>query len=112
MLVEGAMRSASPGWVAMGGAAVFLAAKALKWWAIVTLGTAWTFRVITVPGAPLVSGGPYRVFRHPNYIGVVGELAGVALMTGAALTGPIATIAFCLLMLKRIGIEERAIGGS
>ena len=63
-----------------------------------------------MPGAPLIVHGPYRYLRHPNYVAVIGELAAVALMTGAAKTGPVATIAFCALMLKRIAVEERALG--
>src|SRR5207302_315004 len=77
--------------VLLAGATLFAAAKALKWWAIATLGPAWTFRVIVVPGAPLVASGPYRFVAHPNYIGVVGELVGATLMTGAFISGPIAT---------------------
>src|SRR4051812_34646639 len=71
------------------GAIVFLAGKFLKWWAIVALGPFWTFRVIVVPGAALVSRGPYRYLRHPNYLGVVGELVGVALVAGAPVAGPL-----------------------
>ena len=41
-----------------------------------------------------MTSGPYRVFRHPNYVGVIGELAGVALMSGALVTGPLATLGF------------------
>ena len=52
-----------------------------------SLGPFWTFRVIVVPGAALVSRGPYRWLRHPNYVGVLGELAGVAAITGAPLSG-------------------------
>jgi methyltransferase len=88
---------------------VFASAKALKWWAILTLGRFWTFRVIVVPGAPLVTSGPYRLLRHPNYVGVIGELVGAASMTGALATGPVATLAFGLLILKRIEIEQRAL---
>lgn len=95
----------------MAGLAVFLLGKALKWWAILTLGPSWTFRVIVVPGAPLSAGGPYRFMRHPNYVGVLGELIGAALMTGAWVTGPIVTVGFGLLMLQRIRIEERALSG-
>ena len=62
-----------------------------------------------MPGAPLVASGPYRVLAHPNYVGVIGELAGTALMSGALLSGPIATIGFGLLILKRLKIEERAL---
>jgi methyltransferase len=93
------------------GLVLFLAAKALKWWAITSLGPFWTFKVIVLPGSTLVASGPYRLMRHPNYVAVVGELAAVALMTGAAVAGPVATVGFSLLMLRRIAIEERALDG-
>ena len=90
-------------------AQVFALAKALKWWAILTLGQAWTFRVIVVPNSPLVASGPYRLVNHPNYIAVVGELIGAALMSGAVLAGPAATAFFLVLILKRIAVENRAV---
>src|SRR5262245_41829446 len=68
MLVEGALGGAPRASIAAAGILVFSAAKALKWWAIVSLGPSWTFRVIVVPGAPLVVRGPYRWLRHPNYV--------------------------------------------
>src|SRR5579862_3862310 len=109
MIAEGAWRGAATGMFFRTGLLLFAAAKVLKWSAILALGPAWTFRVITVPRAPLVTAGPYRLFRHPNYVGVIGELAGIGLMSGALISGPIATIGFGLLILKRIAIEERAL---
>jgi methyltransferase len=91
------------------GLTVFAAAKALKWWAILALGPAWTFRVIVVPGGAQVAGGPYAFLRHPNYVAVVLELAGIALASGARITGPLATLAFGALMMRRITVEERAL---
>ena len=109
MIVEGALRGGAPSAVATTGLALFVAAKALKWWAILTLDRSWTFRVIVVPGAPLVEGGPYQVLRHPNDVAVIGELLAVALMTGARLTGPVAVVGFGLLILRRIAVEEKAL---
>jgi methyltransferase len=109
MFVEGALRGAPPPAALAAGLIVFAAAKAIKWWAILSLGPFWTFRVIVVPGSSLVAAGPYRFFRHPNYIGVMGELAGVALMTGALLSGVAGFVTFGGLVLKRITIEERAL---
>ena len=110
MIVEGAIRGTPPAAVFVAGGILFVVAKALKWWAIHALGPCWTFRVIVVPGGVAVASGPYRYMRHPNYLAVVGELIGVALMSSARVTGPIATAAFCLLMLRRIGVENRALG--
>jgi methyltransferase len=112
MIAEGLVRGGPslPVWVA--GALLFACGKAVKWWAILSLGRAWTFRVIVVPGDPLVDRGPYRWLRHPNYVGVIGELAGVALMTGAVATGPVATVIFGLLIRRRIAVEERAIAAA
>jgi methyltransferase len=89
---------------------VFGIAKALKYWAIATLGRRWTFRVLVPPGSTRIVAGPYRWMRHPNYVAVIGELAGAAAMMRAIVAGPIATVGFGALMLARIRIEERALG--
>jgi len=91
------------------GAVILVAGKFLKWWAITTLGPFWTFRVIVVPGTMLVSRGPYRYLHHPNYVGVVGELVGVALLAGAPVAGPLGTLLFVALMTVRVRIENRAL---
>ena len=109
MFAEGFARGVAPTPLTIAGAAIFTAAKALKWWAILSLGPFWTFRVIVVPGAALVARGPYRWLRHPNYAGVLGELAGVAAMAGAPVSGVVATGLFAALLVKRIAVEERAI---
>ena len=96
----------------LAGAAVFVAAKILKSSAIASLGEAWTFRVVVRPGVPLITAGPYKWLRHPNYVAVVGELVGVALMSGARVVGPLGTILFGVLMLKRIRIEDHALSAS
>jgi methyltransferase len=109
MFAEGALRAAPPFLVVLIGAAVFIAAKGLKWWAILSLGPFWTFRVIVVPGVRLVVSGPYRWLRHPNYVGVMGELAGVVLMTGALVSGVAGIVTFGGLVIRRISLEERAL---
>jgi methyltransferase len=110
MLVEGWVRGAPADGGIAAGLAVFAIAKALKWWAIVSLGRFWTFRVIVVPGTTPVTSGPYRFLRHPNYVGVIGELVGIALVANAKVTGPVATIGFALLVAKRAAVENRALG--
>jgi methyltransferase len=89
------------------GIAVFLAGKLLKWWAILTLGRFWSFHVLVLPGVPLITGGPYRLMRHPNYVGLMGEIAGVALMMRAPFTGVGSAVVFGALLVARIRVEER-----
>lgn len=93
------------------GAVVFALAKGIKYWAMATLGGRWTFRVLVPPDASRIATGPYRFMRHPNYLGVMGELAGMALMAAAPLAGSVALIAFAALIAARIRVEERALGG-
>ncbi|MEK1902901.1 MAG: isoprenylcysteine carboxylmethyltransferase family protein, partial [Rhizobium sp.] len=54
---------------------LFMLLQVLRLWVLTTLGERWTTRIIILPGAPLVEGGPYRFFKHPNYMIVIGEIA-------------------------------------
>jgi methyltransferase len=89
---------------------MFAAAKAFKAWAIASLGTRWTYRVFVLPGEQLVMKGPYRWLRHPNYLGVMAELLGFALLAGARWSGIIAVLSFGALLRRRIRSEEDALG--
>jgi methyltransferase len=95
---------------AVSGAVIFASAKALKYWAIHTLGPRWTFRVLVPPHSDRTIAGPYRFLRHPNYVGVVGELGGFALLAGAPYSGLLSMAVFGALLLARIRVEERALG--
>jgi methyltransferase len=108
--LEGAIAGPPSHNVLAAGLALFGASKALKVWAISSLGVRWTFRVLVLPGTPLVRRGPYAFLRHPNYIAVIGELVSVALIVWAPFTGVAAVIAFGALILRRIAVEDRALG--
>lgn len=109
MIVEGVVRGARPDvwWTA--GLAVFAAAKALKYWAIISLGTRWTFRVLVPLRSTRTARGPYRWLAHPNYVAVAGELIGVALAMHAAVAGPLGIAGFGWLMMRRIRVEDIAL---
>ena len=110
MGIEGALTGPAPRDILMVGLALFGLAKALKVWAISSLGSKWSYRVLVVPGEPLVTTGPYRFISHPNYLAVVGEIVSVAAIVWAPITGMLATIGFGWLMIARIRIEDRALG--
>lgn len=108
MAIEGVTTGVQPDAVTFAGVALMFLAKALKFWAIASLGTRWTYRVLVIPALPLVTAGPYQWMRHPNYVAVVGELIAMALMTHARVTGPLGTLLFGWLLWRRITAEERA----
>ena len=110
ILAEGAWRGDEPNQLSAIGAGVFLAAKALKYWAIAALGPRWTFRVLVPPGSTRIVRGPYRVISHPNYLAVALELAGVALAMHARVAGPVGVVGFGVLMWRRVRVEEKALG--
>lgn len=111
MGAEAWWRGKGPGLWFMSGVLLFVAAKALKFWAIGSLGERWTFRVRVLRGAPLVTSGPYQYVAHPNYLAVTGELVATAMMMGAMLAGPLMTVVFGVLMWRRAQFEERALAG-
>ena len=98
--------STLPNWWLLG---LYAALQPLRLWTIATLGPYWTTRIITVPGAPLVRPGPYRFFRHPNYVVVCAEIAVLPLAFGAIEIAIIFSILNASLLSWRIRTEERAL---
>src|SRR6185503_20091073 len=78
--------------------ALLVGAMALRYWAIATLGRRWTTRVVVVPGLPVVTGGPYRFMRHPNYLAVVLEVAALPLVHTAWVTALVWSAANALVL--------------
>lgn len=111
VLSEGAWRGTHADGAFVAGLSVLALAKALKYWAIATLGPRWTFRVLVPPASSRVTDGPYRWLSHPNYLAVAGEIAGCAIAMRAVATGPFTLVGFGYLMLRRIRIEETALAG-
>ena len=95
-----------PNWWLIG---VFFVLQALRVWVIAALGPYWTTRIISLDDAPLVTGGPFRFVRHPNYCVVVCEIAVLPLAFGA---WPIAlawSVLNAALLSHRIGLENAAL---
>jgi methyltransferase len=84
--------------------------QALRYWCISSLGRQWNTRVIVVPGAGMVSRGPYRWMRHPNYVAVVIEGIALPLVYTSWITAVAFTVLNAVLLLGfRIPVEERAL---
>jgi len=89
--------------------AVVIAAQALRWWCVATLGRQWNTRVVVVPGASRVDDGPYRFFAHPNYVAVVAEGIALPLVHSAWLTALVFTVLNAVLLRTRIRTENTAL---
>lgn len=89
-----------------------LGSQALRWWCISSLGRRWNTRVVVVPGMPLVSRGPYRWFRHPNYVAVVIEGFALPLVHTAWVTALVFTVLNAMLLTVRIRTENSALAAS
>ena len=95
--------------LAAGAALATVVGQLLRYAAIGTLGRRWTVRIITVPGLPPVRRGIYRYLRHPNYLGVMLEIAAVPLLHTAYLTSLIFSVINAVLLRTRICAEEEAL---
>lgn len=89
--------------------AVFLALQPLRYWIIATLGRFWTHPIISVPGAPTVTRGAYRVIRHPNYALAIAETFVLPLAFGQFAFAVIFTTLWIVVLRHKIQLEHAAL---
>ncbi len=110
MLIEAFVRRPDvPAVLAWSMLAVVIAAHALRWWCIATLGSRWNTRVIVVPGLAPVRSGPYRWLSHPNYVAVVAEGIALPLVHAGWVTALLFTVANAALLTVRLRAENAAL---
>ncbi len=88
---------------------VYALLQAARVWVLATLGDRWTTRIIVLPGAPLVQGGPYRYVSHPNYWVVAGEILVLPLVFGLTAFAALFTVLNAAALTIRIRAEEKAL---
>jgi methyltransferase len=98
--------AAQPVWPLLG---LFALLQLGRLWVISSLGHYWTTRILTLPGAPLVQAGPFRWFRHPNYLLVIAEIAVLPLAFRAVSIAVLFSALNLMLIVRRIRIEERVL---
>jgi methyltransferase len=89
--------------------ALLAAAVALRWWVIRTLGAHWNVEVMASAPLGIVTQGPFRWVRHPNYAAVFVELVALPLIHTAWLTAILAAAGNAWVLRHRLRIEERVL---
>ena len=84
-------------------------AQIVRFWAILALGHYWNTRIIVLPKMKLVTRGPYRFIRHPNYLAVAIEFVAIPVLCGAYGTAVVFSLANAWMLVRRIPEEERAL---
>jgi methyltransferase len=86
--------------------ALFVFANILRWWVIRTLAGYWNVQVMASPSAGVVTSGPYRWVRHPNYVAVVAELFALPMMHTAWITALVGTAIHLEILRRRVSVED------
>ena len=96
-------------WLAVPMFLVFLAANAVRWWVIRTLGEHWNVQVMDSTRLGVVTSGPFRYVRHPNYAAVFAEMLALPLIHTAWITAAAGAIAHMAVLAQRLSTEERVL---
>lgn len=89
--------------------ALAMGTQALRWWCIGTLGKRWNTLVVINPGLSVVTGGPYRWLKHPNYVAVVIEGIALPMVGFAWRTALIFTVLNIFVLSARLKSENAAL---
>ena len=88
---------------------LFLAANAVRWWVIRTMGQHWNVQVVDSTQLGVVTAGPFRYVRHPNYAAVFMEMLALPLVHTAWITALAGTLAHAVVLAQRLSAEERVL---
>lgn len=82
-------------------------ATVMRLWVIRTLGSAWNTRGLVKRDLQVVSDGPYRWMRHPNYLAVIVEIGALPLVHSCYWSALFLSVANALILAIRIPWEEK-----
>jgi methyltransferase len=89
--------------------AVFAGANLLRLWVIRTMAAHWNVNIVSSLALGVVTAGPFRWVRHPNYVAVFAELLALPLVGGAYITAAAGAALHVLVLARRIADEERVL---
>jgi len=97
----------APDWLFYAGFLLTVSGVLVRQWALFTLGHYFTPVIAVQPAQKVVDAGPYRLIRHPSYLGILLTAVGIGFML-RSLAGVAVIVALCGPAVGyRIWIEER-----
>lgn len=88
---------------------IFLGANFIRWWVIRTLGNHWNVQVVDSTSLGVITSGPFRYVRHPNYAAVFSEMIALPLIHTAWITAAAGALAHIVVLSQRLATEERVL---
>jgi methyltransferase len=88
---------------------IFFVANAVRWWVIRTLGEHWNVQVMDSTRLGVITAGPFRFVRHPNYAAVFAEMLALPLIHSAWITAALGSLAHIAVLAQRLSTEERVL---
>ena len=95
-------------WLAI-GLLIIVAGTGIRIWAIQTLGRFFTATVQIQDGHQLIQDGPFRLVRHPSYLGALLTAVGSAVLLESWWSLPVAVALMMAAYYLRITAEEQAL---
>jgi len=89
---------------------LFVLTQLGRGWVLFSLGKYWNTKIMILPQGQVQVKGPYRYFKHPNYLIVACEFVVIPLLFQAYITAVVFSLLNLVIMSVRIPIEERALG--
>ncbi len=87
-------------------AVLFVFSNVLRWWVIHTMAGDWNVEVMASSEVRVVSSGPFRWVRHPNYVGVVLEVFSLPMIHTAWITAILGTLGYLETLRHRLKVED------
>lgn len=88
---------------------IFILMQVMRFWVISSLGKYWNTRILRIPGSVLITKGPYRYFKHPNYLVVVCEIISLPMIFDLYITAVVFTLLNATILYIRIKEENKVL---
>ncbi len=98
-------------WIRWVGLIVFTVSMGLRIESIRAQGPQFSMAVAIQEGHKLATNGPYRIVRHPAYLGVIGIILGISWVFANFLVGVLVSLFVWIWMESRIVEEEKLLLG-